>query len=144
MTSKVAQLALHVKLVHVELLEGGVLTTRHRGAGNRLRRTLARGVKFDQLVMRLSAVLQARAAGTHCTRSRKTLRVAQLPERTSEVLQARAAGTECMQRLAAFIPAPLAMRTSAPPPVATRAEPTGNLPDHAADIRRAEAECSAG
>ena len=33
---------------------------------------------------------------------------------------------------------------SPPPPVATRAEPTGNPLDHAADIRRAEAKCRAG
>ena len=41
------------------------------------------------------------------------MRVVQLAERTSDVLQARVAGTKCMQRLAAFMPAQLAMCTSA-------------------------------
>ena len=50
-----------------------------------------------QLAMCTFDVLQARAAGTQCTRCPKTFNVAQLAMRTFNVLHAGAAGTECMQ-----------------------------------------------
>ena len=50
-----------------------------------------------QLAMCTFDVLQARAAGTQCTRCPKTFNVAQLAMRTFDVLHARTAGTERMQ-----------------------------------------------
>ena len=49
----------------------------------------------DQLAIRTFDVLQARAAGTQCTRWPKAFNSGQLAMCTFYVLQARVAGTQC-------------------------------------------------